>query len=148
MGVLESVPNPVDVHVGRRVRLRRRAMGMSQATLSEALGLTFQQVQKYERGSNRISASKLFEITSVLEVPITYFFENLLGPSAAQATTHPQAYSRVVEDLLLEPSGLQLAEAFLGIRARSVRKSLADLAQALAANDDGPPRAASVEVDD
>lgn len=69
----EEAPNPVDVHVGRRVRLRRSELGVSQGWLADRLGLTFQQVQKYKRGSNRISASKLYQIASVLEVPITFF---------------------------------------------------------------------------
>jgi transcriptional regulator with XRE-family HTH domain len=70
-------PHPVDVHVGHRVRIRRNQIGMSQTTLAEGLGITFQQVQKYERGSNRISTSKLYETATVLDVPITYFFEDL-----------------------------------------------------------------------
>lgn len=70
-------PHPVDIHVGRRVRMRRNQIGMSQTTLGEDLGITFQQVQKYERGSNRICTSKLYEIANALSVPITYFFEDL-----------------------------------------------------------------------
>ncbi|TNM59892.1 helix-turn-helix domain-containing protein [Aliirhizobium smilacinae] len=70
-------PHPVDIYVGQRVRMRRNQLGMSQSTLGDGLGLTFQQVQKYERGANRISTSKLYEIATVLSVPITYFFEDL-----------------------------------------------------------------------
>ena len=92
----EEAPNPVDVHVGRRVRLRRKELGVSQAWLADRLGLTFQQVQKYERGANRISASKLYQIASVLEVPITYFFEGLDDPAAPKgAKTGPPDYWRV-----------------------------------------------------
>ncbi len=70
-----GIPNPVDVHVGARLRVRRTLLGMSQTTLSEAMGLTYQQVQKYERGANRISASRLFALTRVLDVPIQFFFD-------------------------------------------------------------------------
>ena len=74
---MATKPNPVDVHVGQRVRLRRKLMRMSQGTLSDALGVTFQQVQKYERGANRIAASRLYQLTNILDVPISYFFDDL-----------------------------------------------------------------------
>src|SRR6476620_12335762 len=70
-------PNPVDVHVGSRVRLRRTLLGMSQERLGEAIGLTFQQVQKYERGANRVGASRLFDLSRVLDVPVSFFFEDM-----------------------------------------------------------------------
>ena len=133
--MIEDAPNPVDVHVGRRVRLRRRELGVSQAWLADRLGLTFQQVQKYERGANRISASKLYQIASVLEVPITYFFEGLDDPAAPKGARYAHAFTGVVEELLAEPNGPQLAEAFLSIRRRSIRRGLAELAQVIAAND-------------
>ena len=79
----QKSPNPVDIHVGGRVRLRRRMLGLSQERLAGALGLTFQQVQKYERGSNRISASKLYEIARFLSAPVAYFFEGLSDPTTA-----------------------------------------------------------------
>ncbi|ACG80175.1 transcriptional regulator, Cro/CI family (plasmid) [Phenylobacterium zucineum HLK1] len=130
-----DAPNPVDVHVGRRVRLRRRELGVSQAWLADRLGLTFQQIQKYERGANRISASKLYAIAKLLEVPITYFFEGLDDPATPTGRQYAQAFTGVVEELLAEPNGPQLAEAFLSIRRRSIRKGLAELAPAIAAND-------------
>src|SRR5580692_8901907 len=74
-------PNPVDLHVGARIRMRRRMLGVSQEKLADALGLTFQQVQKYERGANRVSASKLYEIAAALKTPVAYFFEGLADPS-------------------------------------------------------------------
>src|SRR5271163_5343803 len=74
-------PNPVDLHVGARIRLRRRMQGVSQEKLADALGLTFQQVQKYERGANRVSASKLYEIATALQAPVSYFFDGLADPS-------------------------------------------------------------------
>ncbi len=75
----EHRPSPIDVHVGSRVRLRRTLLGMSQERLGEALGLTFQQVQKYERGVNRIGASRLFDLSRVLDVPISFFFDDMPG---------------------------------------------------------------------
>src|SRR5437868_8301678 len=78
-------PNPTDVHVGARVRLRRTLLGMSQEKLGEALGLTFQQVQKYERGTNRIGASRLFDLSRVLEVPVSFFFEDMAREVAARS---------------------------------------------------------------
>ena len=80
-------PNPIDVHVGSRVRLRRTLLGMSQEKLGEAIGLTFQQVQKYERGANRVGASRLFELSRVLDVQVAYFFEEMGADTAAKATS-------------------------------------------------------------
>src|SRR5271154_3437980 len=74
---LSGKPNPIDVHVGNRVRLRRTLLGMSQEKLGEAIGLTFQQVQKYERGANRIGASRLFDLSRVLDVPVSFFFDDM-----------------------------------------------------------------------
>ena len=73
----KGFPNPIDVHVGSRIRLRRTLLGMSQERLAEAIGLTFQQVQKYERGANRVGSSRLFDLARVLDVPVAYFFEDL-----------------------------------------------------------------------
>jgi transcriptional regulator with XRE-family HTH domain len=128
-------PNPIDVHVGRRVRLRRKELGFSQERLAEGLGLTFQQVQKYERGANRVSASKLYEMARVLRVAIGYFFEGLDDPACPAGDNYASAYNSVIEEMLSEPNGPQLAEAFLRIRRRSVKKGLADLAREIAAND-------------
>ncbi len=83
-------PHPVDVHVGARVRMRRTLLGMSQTTLGEAIGLTFQQVQKYERGPNRIGASRLFELSWALDVPVEYFFDEM--PAEVSAIWRPQPY--------------------------------------------------------
>src|ERR1700759_1086976 len=77
-------PNPVDVHVGSRVRLRRTLLGMSQEKLGEAIGLTFQQVQKYERGANRIGASRLFDLSRVLDVPVSFFFDDMTNDPAGR----------------------------------------------------------------
>jgi len=128
-------PNPIDVHVGLRVRLRRKELGISQSQLAEGLGLTFQQVQKYERGANRISASKLFELTRLLQTEISYFFVGTDGFASTDGD-HPAAYNSIIEAMLAEPSGPLLADAFLRIKKRSIRKALADLACGIAANDD------------
>src|ERR1700759_4487854 len=79
----KGYPNPIDVHVGSRVRLRRTLLGLSQERLAEAIGLTFQQVQKYERGANRVGSSRLFDLSRVLDVPIAYFFDDMPAPLAA-----------------------------------------------------------------
>lgn len=129
-------PDPIDVHVGRRVRLRRKELGLSQERLAEALGLTFQQVQKYERGANRISASTLFKISRIMEAPVSYFFDGLHDPAKAPNADYAHAYDTVLQDLLLEPNGPALAEAFLSIRRRGIRKCVADLVRAIAANDE------------
>ena len=128
-------PNPIDVHVGLRVRLRRKELGISQSQLAEGLGLTFQEVQKYERGANRISASKLFELARLLQTEISYFFVGSDALAASTGGDHPAAYNSIIEAMLAEPSGPLLADAFLRIKTRSVRKALADLACGIAAND-------------
>ena len=79
-----TTPDPIDVHVGAKIRVRRKQLGMSQSALAESLGLTFQQVQKYERGANRVSASMLFKTSQKLEAPVSYFFEGLDGQSSSE----------------------------------------------------------------
>ena len=86
----ESRPSPIDIHVGSRIRLRRTLLGMSQERLGEALGLTFQQVQKYERGVNRVGASRLFDLSRVLDVPISFFFDDLPESSGKHLRQPPQ----------------------------------------------------------
>ena len=135
-------PHPVDIHVGSRVRLRRMMTGMSQDKLGEALGLTFQQVQKYEKGVNRIGASRLFEISKILTVPIQFFYddaemdshvgfaeENLAIPDQAPGTTDQ---SREFMELLSSPEGVQLCKAFSGIKDIAVRRRVLDLVKTLA----------------
>ena len=113
-------PNPVDLHVGARVRMRRRLRGVSQEKLAESLGLTFQQVQKYERGANRISASKLYEIAASLQTPVGYFFEGLADPSAldsaAEGVSACPIMPRMPETLTINPcSALIRNNPFCGI---------------------------------
>ena len=111
--------------MGERLRARRRRLGMSQTALAERLGLTFQQVQKYERGANRVSASKLYDIATALGVPVGHFFEGL-EESPADAPQDP------VQALLLTRDGPELAAAFPRIRGAGVRRSMLALAKALA----------------
>jgi transcriptional regulator with XRE-family HTH domain len=136
-------PHPVDIHVGSRVRLRRTMIGMSQEKLGDALGITFQQIQKYEKGANRIGASRLQELARILSVPPAFFFEDA-PPGAAPAAgfAEPSAGSYLV-DFLSTPEGLQLNKAFALIRDPKVRRSILDLVASLA-RDSGEP---SDEVD-
>jgi len=132
----ERSPNPIDVHVGLQVRLRRKELKISQEKLAETLGLTFQQVQKYERGANRISASKLYEIARSLRVSIAWFFEGLSDPQAGRmkddggAAAPPHAHN-----FLMTPEGIDLANAFPRIEDRQVRRKLVDLIRALVEED-------------
>jgi transcriptional regulator with XRE-family HTH domain len=121
-------PNPVDCHVGRRIRTRRRDLGLSQERLGEAIDLTFQQVQKYERGANRVSASKLWEIARALNTSVSYFYEGLEG--GAVPVGHA---ADPVQDFLLTPEGQELAASFPRIRVATLRRSVLQLVRALAA---------------
>lgn len=122
----------VDVYVGSRLRLRRKAIGFSQTQLADGLGLTFQQIQKYERGANRISASKLYDAATLLKVGIAYFFEGLEDKNGLLDDARTQSLSAFVTT----PEGLELARTFPRINDRRVRRQILDLARALAANDD------------
>jgi transcriptional regulator with XRE-family HTH domain len=125
--------NPVDVHVGSRVRLRRMLLGMSQEKLGEHLGLTFQQVQKYEKGINRIGASRLFDLAKVLGVPVQFFYEELpesSGDGAAGFAERP-AESYAIE-FLGSREGLELNKAFARITDPRVRRSIVGLVRAFA----------------
>lgn len=130
----DRTPNPIDVHVGARVRMRRKQRGISQEALAGRLKLTFQQVQKYERGSNRISASKLYEIARTLEVPISDFFEGLGEDHAEDGMGEPR--SAYIQDMLGSDEGSALASAFAKLRNRRVRKRLVDLVRAMAVEDE------------
>ncbi|KAB0682851.1 helix-turn-helix domain-containing protein [Aureimonas leprariae] len=129
-------PNPVDVHVGSRVRLRRTMLGMSQERLGEALGITFQQIQKYEKGLNRIGASRLQKICEVLNVPISFFFEDAPNVEGTGEGFRESAGPNYVVDFLSSPEGLQLNRAFVRISDPKVRRRLIDLVRALADAED------------
>lgn len=127
-------PNPIDAHVGSRVRLRRMLLGMSQERLGDSMGLTFQQVQKYEKGANRIGASRLFHISKILGVPVGFFFEeapNIEENAATPGMAEPESEAFIL-DFLNTREGLELNRAFTKIADPRVRKSVVDLVRALA----------------
>jgi transcriptional regulator with XRE-family HTH domain len=130
-------PNPVDVHVGSRVRLRRTLLGMSQEKLGEAIGLTFQQVQKYERGANRVGASRLFDLSRVLDVPVGFFFDEMpddvAASSPAQRPGNKQPPPEQSLDPMVKRETLELVRAYYKIDEPSVRKRLFEMTKALAA---------------
>ena len=130
--------NPVDVHVGGRVRLRRMLLGMSQEKLGESLGLTFQQVQKYEKGANRIGASRLFELARILGVNVQYFFEELAGQEAFLPDGGPSGFAEPAGDdhlveFLNSREGIELNRAFLRIKDPKARRAILELVRSLAA---------------
>jgi transcriptional regulator with XRE-family HTH domain len=132
---LDRAPNPIDRHVGLRIRLRRKELGVSQERLADSIGLTFQQVQKYERAANRVSASKLWEMARVLKTSISYFYEGLGDPATAESAPNP-GDRQSVHDFLLTPEGMELAAAFPRIKRPRVRRRILDLARALAEEDE------------
>ncbi|KQQ56483.1 MULTISPECIES: helix-turn-helix domain-containing protein [Rhizobium/Agrobacterium group] len=130
-------PNPIDIHVGSRIRLRRTMLGMSQEKLGESLGITFQQIQKYEKGTNRVGASRLQNISGILNVPVSFFFEDAPGDQAVGASGMAEASSsNYVVDFLSSSEGLQLNRAFVKISDPKVRRRIVDLVKALAAEGD------------
>jgi len=127
-------PNPVDVHVGSRVRYRRMIIGMSQEKLGEKMNLTFQQIQKYEKGTNRIGASRLFQLSRILEVPVGYFFEDAFAnaaPAQAMHGLHEPEQEGYLLDFLNSREGLDLNKAFAKIQDPKVRRRVIDLVRAL-----------------
>jgi transcriptional regulator with XRE-family HTH domain len=130
-------PNPVDVHVGGRVRLRRTLLGLSQEKLGEAIGLTFQQVQKYERGANRIGASRLWDLSRVLDCPVSYFFEDM--GEDVEAASPRNLTERTAEpdqgdaDPMTKRETLELVRAYYKITDPHVRRRIYELAKSLAA---------------
>jgi len=138
--------HPIDVHIGSRIRLRRTTLGLSQATLGEAIGITFQQVQKYERGANRIGAGRLLEVARVLDVPIGFFYDDI---DPAQAPAIPagsvgSARATPGRDPLQEPETLELVRAYTEIADSNIRSHLLQLAKALSATDKDRPVVAAM----
>ena len=125
---MKKVPNPIDVHVGSRIRLRRTMIKMSQEKLSDGLGITFQQIQKYEKGINRVGASRLQQIAEILDIPIPFFFEG--GPSAFVDGGMPT--SPGINDIMSSRECLAMAVAFNAIEDRVVRRRLLELVQSMA----------------
>jgi len=135
----ESRPSPIDVHVGSRIRLRRTLLGMSQERLGEALGLTFQQVQKYERGVNRVGASRLFDLSRVLDVPISFFFDDMPdslasvygGQAARRAAGFTDTQEGFADDTLNRRETLELVRAYYRITDPAVRKRVFELIKSM-----------------
>jgi transcriptional regulator with XRE-family HTH domain len=135
--IAKKAPNPVDKHVGSRVRMRRMMLGMSQEKLGNALGLTFQQVQKYEKGTNRIGASRLQQISNTLQVPVSFFFE---GAPNVQVGTRVEGMGEApspayISDFLATSDGLALTKAFMRIPDSKLRRRIVDLVEQIAGGD-------------
>lgn len=148
--VRKEAPDPTDIHVGSRVRLRRTLLGLSQERLGKSLGLTFQQVQKYERGANRIGASRLHDISRILEVPVSFFFEGMEDDAKVtlyakpieqyqSAAEQPQAplHNPLKGDTMSKRETLDLVRAYYRIPSASVRKKLVELAKSMASLAEG-----------
>ncbi len=130
-----DAPSPVDIHVGSRVRLRRTLLGLSQEKLGTAVGLTFQQIQKYERGANRIGASRLFEMSRVLDVPVQFFFDEMpVEPESSDYRPMSGEAEAPEQDPMVKRETLELVRAYYRIPDAQVRRRLFELAKALATN--------------
>jgi transcriptional regulator with XRE-family HTH domain len=133
----KKAPNPIDKHVGSRVRMRRMMLGMSQEKLGNNLGLTFQQVQKYEKGTNRIGASRLQQISQILQVPVSFFFEGaptIAGAVRAEGVAEAPSPA-YVSDFLATSDGLALTKAFMRIADTKLRRRIVDLVEQIATCD-------------
>jgi transcriptional regulator with XRE-family HTH domain len=134
--LIKKTPDPIDKHVGSRVRMRRLMLSMSQEKLGDALGLTFQQVQKYEKGTNRIGASRLQQISNILQVPVSFFFEgapHLHGRSGGMSEAPSPDY---VSEFIATSDGLSLIKAFTLIKNKKLRRRIVDLVEQIADEDD------------
>ena len=133
-------PHPVDVHIGARVRMRRKLLGMTQTNLGDALGLTFQQVQKYERGANRIGSSRLYDLSRVFDVSIEHFFEDM-PPEVAASSLSSKGHGRTKKlpssepNPMANPETLALVRAYYSIKDTDVRKRIRELTRILGADD-------------
>src|SRR5207302_10891841 len=123
----KKAPNPTDKHVGSRVRMRRMMLGMSQEKLGDALGLTFQQVQKYEKGTNRIGASRLQQISLILQVPVAFLFEGAPSPPGKPGGLAEEASPEYVQATLSTSDGLALVKAFSRVQSSKLRRRIVDL---------------------
>lgn len=132
----KKAPNPTDKHVGSRVRMRRMMLSMSQEKLGDALGLTFQQVQKYEKGTNRIGASRLQQISHILQVPVAFFFEGAPSPFGQSDGMREAPSPAYVSDFLATSEGLALTKAFMRIKQPKLRRRIVDLVKEIAGEDD------------
>ena len=135
--IAKKAPNPIDKHVGSRVRMRRMMLNMSQEKLGDALGLTFQQVQKYEKGTNRIGASRLQQISHILQVPVSFFFDGAPNvPGAQRSDGVSEAPSPAyVSDFLATADGLALTKAFMRISDTKLRRRIVELVEQIATSE-------------
>jgi transcriptional regulator with XRE-family HTH domain len=131
----KKAPNPTDKHVGSRVRMRRMMLSMSQQKLADGLGLTFQQVQKYERGANRIGASRLQQISHLLQVPIAFFFEGAPNASAPPGSNGSALSMAQIDEFVSDLDGLRLIRALMRIDNAAVRRRIVMLVQEIAGDD-------------
>jgi len=131
----KKAPNPIDKHVGSRVRMRRMMLAMSQEKLGDALGLTFQQVQKYEKGTNRIGASRLQQISTILEVPVAFFFEGAPEAAGVRSSGKDAPSPAYVVEFLATSDGLALTKAFMRIPDAKMRRRIVDLVEQIAGED-------------
>ena len=128
----KMAPNPVDRHVGARLRMRRMMLPMSQEKLGKALGLTFQQIQKYEKGTNRIGASRLQQISQILQVPVSFFFEGAPNVNARSHGALDAPSPAYISDFLATSEGLALTKAFTRIKGPRLRRRIVDLVEEIA----------------
>src|SRR6516225_9238973 len=135
MSMVKKAPNPIDKHVGSRVRMRRMMLGMSQEKLGDALDLTFQQVQKYEKGTNRIGASRLQQISHILQVPVTFFFEGAPSASTPHGSNRSALSMAQIDDFVSDSNGLRLIAAFMRINNAALRRRIVMLVQEIAGDD-------------
>ncbi|WP_366654017.1 helix-turn-helix transcriptional regulator [Fodinicurvata sp. EGI_FJ10296] len=134
LGPKYTAPNPIDIHVGGRLRQRRTLLGMSQEKLGDLLGLTFQQIQKYERGTNRIGASRLYELSVILQVPVGHFFDG--APSLSGKDAFGVAEDADYDDPMMRRETLELIRSYYQIRDVAVRRRILDLTRSLAGHGD------------
>jgi transcriptional regulator with XRE-family HTH domain len=132
----KKAPSPIDKHVGSRVRMRRIMLAMSQEKLGAALGLTFQQVQKYEKGTNRIGASRLQQISQILQVPVAFFFEDLPNALAPYDSSGSALSMAQIDDFVSDQDGLRLIGAFMRIDNAALRRRIVTLVQEITGDDD------------
>ena len=129
----DQAPNPVDLHVGSRVRMRRKMIGVTQEALAGALGVTFQQIQKYERGANRVSASKLYAIATALHAPVSFFFDGLAEPDGERyQDENVRAADKTLQAFMATSEALEIAALFPRVPAGRVRRQVVDLVKAMA----------------
>ena len=133
----KKTPNPIDKHVGSRVRMRRMMLGMSQEKLGDSLSLTFQQVQKYEKGTNRIGASRLQQIAAILQVPVSFFFEGAPhAPGQVESGMAEAPSPAYISDYLATSDGLALTKAFVRIKSSKLRRRIVGLVEQIAGDED------------